>query len=205
LDSGETPIQPIQKGSQRKQGFAVFNDNFRDALKGPWYNTDPGYVQTGKNVEAVKIGICGSIDDFAANPIESINYVSCHDGRTLWDLLVASTSSNKMYTDTALKAMDKLAAFIIFTSHGVPSSSEEILLPNSLIQHYNHRLNQQNPLDYKQKPHIRYYQAIPFKKTRCPPNCQNPQCVFFKTLLISRPKASPILAPHMRQLAESLF
>jgi len=164
--SGETPIQPIQKGSQRKQGFAVFNDNFRDALKGPWYNTDPGYVQTGKNVEAVKIGICGSIDDFAANPIESINYVSCHDGRTLWDLLVASTSSNKMYTDTALKAMDKLAAFIIFTSQGVPfmHGGEEIL--RTKFGSYN-SYNQPDKInkirwDYKQENHdiFEYYQGL---------------------------------------------
>jgi pullulanase len=118
--AGATPIAPTIKGTQRGEGFAVFNDNFRDALKGPWNNTDPGYIQTGINVEAVKRGIMGSIDDFADSPLEVINYVACHDGRTLWDQLVASTESGAQRTDTELKAMDKLASVILFTSQGVP-------------------------------------------------------------------------------------
>lgn len=127
--AGPSPITPITKGMQKRRGFAVFNDHFRDALKGPWYNTEPGYIQTGKNVDAVKKGIMGSIHDFAAAPTEVINYVSCHDGRTLWDQLVASTENLKTHTDTELKAMDKLAAFIIFTSQGIPfmQGGEEFL------------------------------------------------------------------------------
>jgi len=164
--SGETPITPTLKGSQRHAGFAVFNDNFRDALKGPWYNTDPGFVQAGKNVDAVKTGICGSIDDFAANPVESVNYVSCHDGRTLWDQLVASTSSNKMYTDTELKAMDKLAAFIIFTSQGVPfmHGGEELLRTKFGSHNSYNQPDKINKIrwDYKQENHdiFEYYQGL---------------------------------------------
>ena len=47
--AGDTPITPTVKGTQRGKNFAVFNDNFRDALKGPWYNLSPGYIQTGSN------------------------------------------------------------------------------------------------------------------------------------------------------------
>ncbi len=118
--AGNTSIVPTLKGSQRNQGFSVFNDHFRDALKGPWYNTEPGYVQTGGNVQAVKKGIAGSIDDFTAKPFESINYVAVHDGRTLWDQLKASTKTDSSVTDEQLVAMDKLAAAILFTSQGVP-------------------------------------------------------------------------------------
>ncbi|HGY57119.1 MAG TPA: type I pullulanase [Caldithrix abyssi] len=118
--AGDTPIEPTVKGRQRGEGFSVFNDHFRDALKGPWYNTEPGYVQKGLNVEAVKKGIMGSIDDFAAQPYESINYVAVHDGRTLWDQLKASTQDDSSITDDLLVAMDKLAAAILFTSQGVP-------------------------------------------------------------------------------------
>ena len=118
--AGATPIEVTDKGKQRSEGFSVFNDHFRDALKGPWYNTDPGYVQTGRNAEAVRTGIRGAIDDFADDPVESINYVACHDGRTLWDQLVASTEWDSSLTDTQLKAMNKLAAAILFTSQGVP-------------------------------------------------------------------------------------
>ena len=118
--AGATPIVPTVKGTQRKKGFAVFNDNFRDALKGPWYNTEPGYVQTGKNAEAVRKGIIGSITDFADSPLEVINYADCHDGRTLWDQLVISTEQDSSLTDTELKAMNKLAAVLLFTAQGVP-------------------------------------------------------------------------------------
>jgi pullulanase len=118
--AGATPITPTVKGTQRSKGFAVFNDNFRDALKGPWYNTEPGYIQTGKNAEAVRKGIIGSVTDFADSPLEVINYADCHDGRTLWDQLVISTEQDSSLTDTDLKAMNKLAAVLLFTSQGVP-------------------------------------------------------------------------------------
>jgi pullulanase len=118
--AGDTPIQPTLKGDQRGKGFAVFNDHFRDALKGPWNNLEPGYVQASLNVERVKTGILGSIDDFADNPTEVINYVACHDGRTLWDRIVATTEDSNFYNDTILKAMDKLAAGILLTSQGTP-------------------------------------------------------------------------------------
>jgi len=118
--AGDTPIVPTVKGTQRGKGFAVFNDHYRDALKGPWFNTEPGYIQTGRNIDAVKSGIIGSINDFADSPTEVLNYVACHDGRTLWDQLVASTESDSSLTDTELKAMDKLAAVLLFTSQGVP-------------------------------------------------------------------------------------
>ncbi|MEJ2056034.1 MAG: hypothetical protein P8X42_19135, partial [Calditrichaceae bacterium] len=117
--AGDTPIDPTTKGDQKGEGFSVFNDHFRDALKGPWYNTEPGYIQTGKGAKAVRVGVKGSINDFTEYPYESINYVAVHDGRTLWDQLHASTNDTN-FTDDKLKAMDKLAAAIIFTSQGVP-------------------------------------------------------------------------------------
>jgi pullulanase len=117
--AGDTPIDPTIKGKQKGEGFSVFNDNFRDALKGPWYNTKPGYVQTGKNAKKVKVGVRGSIESFAKFPFESINYVTVHDGRTFWDQLKASTKDSN-FTKDELIAMDKLAAAILFTSQGVP-------------------------------------------------------------------------------------
>jgi len=118
--AGGTPITPTLKGDQKSKGFAVFNDNFRDAIKGPWNNLEPGFVQAALNQERVKTGIMGSIDDFADHPTEVLNYVACHDGRTLWDRIVATTEDSNFYNDTILKAMDKLAAGIVLTSQGVP-------------------------------------------------------------------------------------
>lgn len=118
--AGATPITPTIKGTQRGKGFAVFNDNFRDAMKGPWYNTDPGFLQKGINTDNIKKGIIGSITDFADSPQEVINYVVCHDGRTLWDHLKATVKFEKNVSINQLKKMDKLAAVLIFTSQGVP-------------------------------------------------------------------------------------
>jgi pullulanase len=118
--AGETPIKPTLKGSQRGEGFAVFNDHFRDALKGPWYSLDPGFIQKGINISGVKKGIIGSITDFADSPQEVINYVVCHDGRTLWDHLKATMENEKNISDEQFELMDKLAAAILFTSQGVP-------------------------------------------------------------------------------------
>lgn len=150
---GETPIQKIQKGSQRSQGFAVFNDNFRDALKGSIFDLSPGYVQAGVNREAVKKGIAGSIiDDFADSPLETINYVSCHDNYTLWDRIVLTTKDTA--TASQRRAMNKLAAGIILTSQGIPfiHSGEEILRTKGQEDNSYNKPDSVNRIDWDQKP-----------------------------------------------------
>jgi pullulanase len=118
---GATPIHVTGKGAQRGLGWSVFNDHYRDALKGNVFDArDTGFIQSGFNLEAVKKGICGAIDDFADSPLETVNYVECHDNHTLWDRLLISTAENAAVTDADRRAMDKLAAAIIFTSQGIP-------------------------------------------------------------------------------------
>src|SRR5262249_45134568 len=118
---GATPIEGTVKGAQRGAGWTVFNDHFRDAMKGNVFDArGTGFVQSGFNIENVKKGICGAIDDFADSPLETINYVECHDNHTLWDRLLISTIENAMVTDAGRRAMDKLAAAVLFTSQGIP-------------------------------------------------------------------------------------
>ncbi len=118
---GSTPIQITGKGAQRSDGWAVFNDHYRDALKGNVFDARAtGFIQSGFNVDAVKKGIRGAIDDFADSPLESINYIECHDNHTLWDRLLISTAENASVTAADRRAMDKFAAAIIFTSQGIP-------------------------------------------------------------------------------------
>ena len=118
---GLTPIELNGKGVQRGKGWAVFNDHFRDALKGNVFDArGTGFIQSGNNAQNVKIGICGSIDDFADSPIESVNYVQCHDNHTLWDRIVISTSDISTVTNVDRRAMDRLAAAVLFTSQGIP-------------------------------------------------------------------------------------
>ncbi len=126
---GDTPISPIQKGAQKGMGFAVFNDHFRDAIKGGVFDLNPGFVQAGLNTDKIKKGVEGAINDFTEHPTESINYIASHDNRTFWDRLLITTKDDRRISDSDRKRMTKLGATIIFTSQGIPFmlGGEEIL------------------------------------------------------------------------------
>lgn len=118
---GQTPILITGKGAQRSAGWAVFNDHYRDALKGNVFDARAfGFLQSGVHIDGVKKGICGGIDDFADSPLESINYVECHDNHTLWDRLLISTLADASISEADRRAMDKLAAAVLLTSQGLP-------------------------------------------------------------------------------------
>ena len=125
--SGDTPVTGVRKGTQRSKGFSVFNDNLRDALKGSVFKvTDLGYVQAAANRDAVMRGIRGAIDEFADSPLETLNYVSCHDNHTLWDRISLSVKDEPLENRVR---MDKLAQAVVLTSQGIPfiHSGEEFL------------------------------------------------------------------------------
>jgi pullulanase len=126
---GLTPIQPTYKGMQKDKDFAVFNDDFRDALKGSVGNQhDKGYVQTNgeHNYDKIIQGIMGSINTFTSSPLESLNYVEIHDNHTLFDKLYFTLSGKDTYKEpdhallTKIIALHKLSAFIFLTSQGIP-------------------------------------------------------------------------------------
>ncbi|SFL30787.1 type I pullulanase [Halanaerobium salsuginis] len=117
--------QQIQKGDQKGTGIGVFNDNFRNALKGDNDGTGRGFIQG-------KIGLEQQIDEniiaglglqerrlagFTVQPAESINYVEAHDNLTLWDKLARSCPGAD---EDLRKKMQKLAMVILLTSQGVP-------------------------------------------------------------------------------------
>ena len=128
--AGLTPIQPTYKGAQRDKGFSSFNDDFRDAIKGAVFHSgEKGFVQTKgyDHHDRVIQGILGSINTFASQAVESMNYVEVHDNNTLFDKLVFTQSGrdyfehpqdNKLLKE--IKAMHKLSAFILLVSKGVP-------------------------------------------------------------------------------------
>ncbi|HPP05005.1 MAG TPA: type I pullulanase [Spirochaetota bacterium] len=131
---GLTPIHPTYKGSQRNKHFSVFNDDYRDAIKGPVFNrTERGYIQTKGQYHYDRIiqGILGSINTFTAHPVESLNYVEVHDNNTLFDKLYFTETENLHATKEdfemidrdlleRIKKLHKLAAFLILTSQGIP-------------------------------------------------------------------------------------
>ncbi|HSO88965.1 MAG TPA: type I pullulanase, partial [Draconibacterium sp.] len=126
-------LRAIKNNIQYLPGIAAFNDDFRDALKGNHgLKKSKGFI-SGLELreEAVKFGIIAATSHpqivydyvetskrpWAAEPSQSISYVSCHDNYTLWDKLKMSISHP---TDEQLRRMVKLAGALILTSQGVP-------------------------------------------------------------------------------------
>ena len=136
--AGNSPLpenlRAVKKNAKQLTNIAVFSDDIRDALRGSWMHSQiPGFVSGVDSLEeSVKFGIVGatqhdSIDyskliyskePYANNPIQVINYVSCHDDMCLVDKLKESKPLNA--TDDELIRFDKLAQTIVFTSQGVP-------------------------------------------------------------------------------------
>lgn len=158
--AGETPVKGVRKGSQKNMGFSVFNDDLRDALKGSVFHIeDLGYVQSGNYADKVKKGIAGSLDLFAAQPYESINYVSCHDNNTLFDRIDLSLPKENL--ENKIK-MDKLAQAVVFVSQGVPflHSGEEILRTKNGEENSYNLGDEINRIDWNRKK--KYYDVFSY-------------------------------------------
>ncbi len=149
--AGASPVKGVEKGSQRGLGFAVFNDGFRDSIKGSVFSlADLGYVQAARGRDGVMRGIRGAIDDFADGPLETMNYVSCHDNHTLWDRIDLSVKDG---THADKVAMDKLANALVLTSQGIPflHAGEEFLRTKKGEENSYNRPDEINRLDWTRK------------------------------------------------------
>jgi len=106
------------KGSQREMNLAVFNDHFRNALRGDLDGTASGFANgPGGDRVAILRGAMGSIDDFATEPIEVINYVSAHDNLTLLDKIRRAAPGAD---DATVAAMQKLSIGLVLVAQGIP-------------------------------------------------------------------------------------
>jgi pullulanase len=135
--AGNSPLAEDMRAMKKNAGkldkIAVFNDDMRDGIKGGWSDVkSKGFVSgAAGNSESVKFGIVGATQHeqidytkvnyskapWAAEPYQSINYVSCHDDNTLFDRL---RISNPDASEADLIKMDKLSNAIVLTSQGVP-------------------------------------------------------------------------------------
>lgn len=125
--AGWTPLsdrKTTSKGKQSKLGFALFNNDFREALKGNNDGNGSGFVQGNIDHKiGTETGIAGSIyyDErhigFTKTPQESINYLNSHDN------LILADKFKKVYEAldaNGNKRLNKLAHAILFTSQGIP-------------------------------------------------------------------------------------
>lgn len=77
------------KGDQKRDGLAVFNDNYRGAIKGNSDGAEKGFATGAEGKEEdIWTGVRGAITDFTASPSETVNYVTVHDNLNLWDKVV---------------------------------------------------------------------------------------------------------------------
>ncbi|MDU4697221.1 MAG: type I pullulanase [Paenibacillus sp.] len=115
-----------QENAGKLPGIGMFNDGMRDAVKGDIFIFDrKGFISAGEGFEdGVKRGVAGGIDydgaelkQFAVEPIQSVNFVECHDNHTLWDKIELSTPDA---SDDERRAMHRLASAIVLTSQGIP-------------------------------------------------------------------------------------
>ncbi|HLV09469.1 MAG TPA: type I pullulanase, partial [Halanaerobiales bacterium] len=160
------PSRQFTKGVQRGKKIAVFNDDFRNAIKGDNDGLGLGFVSGALGqTDNIKRGIVGEImyNDyicgFADEPCETINYVSSHDNLTLWDKL----NKSNYYDDekTRIK-MDQMAQAIIFTSQGVPfiQGGEEILRTKWGDHNSYNAGDRVNQIKWKRKK--RYYETFKY-------------------------------------------
>ncbi len=112
------------KGQQRGMNVAVFNDHFRNAFRGQLDGPGPGFVMGGPTPRPiVKRAVVGSIpfsheiQDFAAEPNETVNYISAHDNLTFWDKVRLSMPAA---TPAQHRRAVKLGHAAVLLSQGVP-------------------------------------------------------------------------------------
>ena len=116
-----------QSNAHLLPGFGFFNDTARDTLKGSVFDNEaPGYVSGAlEQEEFVKDAFLG-MNHWCQDPIQSVNYVSCHDNMALYDRLMLSAP---YADDEELRRMNCLAAAITLLSQGMPllQAGEEFL------------------------------------------------------------------------------
>lgn len=146
--------------------LAVFNDSFRDALRGSVFDAKAkGFLMGALAKEnLIKRGVVGSINydnrlivDFATSPEQTINYVECHDNHTLWDKNVLAAKADKReWNEDELKSAQKLAAAVLLTSQGVPflhAGQDFCRSKNFNDNSYNAPISL-NAIDYERKAHF---------------------------------------------------
>ena len=139
---------------------------------------EKGFVSAASGtVESVKFGIVASTQHpqvnysavnyskapWAAEPAQTINYVSCHDDNTLFDRLQIA---NPEAVEADLIKMDKLSQMIVFTSQGVPfiQSGAELLRTKKGIANSYNSPDSINEIEWSRKAKYKnlfeYYTAL---------------------------------------------
>ncbi len=181
--AGESPLPETQRAVKKNtyllHQVAAFSDDIRDGLRGPFSDVrEKGFI-SGKEgtAESVKFGIVASTQHpqidyskvnyskapWAAEPYQTITYVSCHDDNTLFDRLIID---NPGISEADLIKMDKLAQATVLTSQGVAflHAGEEMLRTKQGVANSFESPDSINEIDWSRKTKYRqvfdYYQSL---------------------------------------------
>ncbi|MBR6381710.1 MAG: type I pullulanase [Lachnospiraceae bacterium] len=116
-----------QQSSGQTPGFAYFNDNIRDGLKGSVFSTgETGWASGSQGKERAMTASFLAAETWSKNPLQIIQYASCHDNMTLYDRIAVVRTD---LTDAEWIRMNNLAAAFYMTAQGVPflQAGEELL------------------------------------------------------------------------------
>ncbi|MBQ7098437.1 MAG: type I pullulanase [Oscillospiraceae bacterium] len=139
----ENVLLANQTNARETPGMAYFSDMIRDAVRGSNANASKtGYAAgAGGFANNVRDSFLGK-PGWAKDPSQVVNYVSCHDGLSLFDRLTMSTQD---FTFEDRVRMNNLAAAIVMTSQGTPffQAGEELLrskpLPEGGFDHNSYK------------------------------------------------------------------
>ncbi len=181
--AGSSPVpeeqRAVKKNTYKLNKIAAFSDDIRDGLHGPFNDVKVKGFSSGAagNSESVKFGIVASTQHpqidyakvnyskapWAAEPYQTITYVSCHDDNSLFDRLKLG---NPGATEGELIKMDKLSNAIVLTSQGVSflHGGAEMLRTKKGVHNSFNLPDSINEIDWsrktKYKPVYDYYRGL---------------------------------------------
>ncbi len=127
LTTKENTYLAVQSQAGNLEGFGMFNDSIRDAIKGSVFNeTEKGYINGDFSKASVIQNSMMGKTGWSSSAYQLINYASCHDNMTLWDEINSSNPDDSL--EDRIK-QNLLSASIVYTSQGVPFilAGEEML------------------------------------------------------------------------------
>ena len=156
----------MKANAHKMPGIAVFSDEMRDGLRGPFYDDEQGAFLNGLPGHEMSImyGLVGCIPHpqiknnlvnyskkaWATQPTQMISYVSCHDDMCLADRI---KSTMPEASEAERVALHKLAETFVFTSQGVPFifTGDEVMRDKKGVHNSYNSPDEINTVEWKQK------------------------------------------------------
>ncbi|WP_459503244.1 type I pullulanase [Bacillus sp. C1] len=156
----QTPLPLEEKATlhnaNKMPRIAQFNDQFRDVVKGSTFDVSKRGFAFGGSVDPLHLQyvLTGSLinekgDGLFLEPLQSINYVECHDNMTMWDKIVCSNQE----TEEIQKRRHRLATAMTLFAQGIPflHAGQEFYRSKKGNENSYNALDEINQLDWDQK------------------------------------------------------